>query len=40
MKLQLRFFGFFSKAYMRMKLETIYGKIGFEGEEGESMNNR
>ncbi|XP_022293298.2 aminopeptidase N-like [Crassostrea virginica] len=28
------------EAYMRMKLETIYGKIGFKGEEGESMNNR
>lgn len=28
------------EAYMRSKLETIYGKIGFYGTQDESMNNR
>lgn len=33
-------FLFCIKVYMRSKLETIYEKIGFDGAQDESMNNR
>lgn len=33
-------FLFCIKEYMRTKLTTIYGKIGFYGAQDESMNNR